>query len=75
MATHDRKPRSPSGVHPDAAIQYAQAQYMRQTEAQIETIKEDNRGRGESRRGGVRRELEKWNGQEKGRPSPYFFLP
>lgn len=75
MATHDRKPRSPSGVHPDAAIQHAQEQYMRQIEVQIKTIKENNGEKGERRRGGVRRELEKWNGQETGCPSLQFFPP
>lgn len=60
LATHDWEPRSPPRVHADAAIQHAQVQLMSSARAQAERMKEDNRGRGEGQRSGVKERGEDW---------------
>lgn len=59
VATHDWKPRSPSWVYSDAAIEHAQVQHMSRAEAQTERIKEINRG-GQRQRRDVEAWRESW---------------
>lgn len=47
-------------MHADAAIQHAQVQLMSSARAQAERMKEDNRGRGEGQRSGVKERGEDW---------------